>query len=236
VVAVAQRNIIRKTAIGLLMMSLSSIVKAATPDLSGYWMVEHYIEEVKTLEGQTPPLKPEAKKLYDERKAAKQSGKTDFDPVNKCVNPGVPRLMFLPYAVEFLQRPKELTMLFAWNHLYRNVDLSGASSVAPYPMYVGVSAGKWVGNTLVIETSSLKEDLLLDASGLPASGELKVTEQYTLNPKSKKLQSVITIDDPTNYTKPWRTQVTYRRLPDSYQFFQDVCLDRIDTGQAAIAK
>ena len=218
------------------MMSLSSIVKAATPDLSGYWMVEHYIEEVKTLEGQTPPLKPEAKKLYDERKAAKQSGKTDFDPVNKCVNPGVPRLMFLPYAVEFLQRPKELTMLFAWNHLYRNVDLSGASSVAPYPMYVGVSAGKWVGNTLVIETSSLKEDLLLDASGLPASGELKVTEQYTLNPKSKKLQSVITIDDPTNYTKPWRTQVTYRRLPDSYQFFQDVCLDRIDTGQAAIAK
>jgi hypothetical protein len=26
------------------------------------------------------------------------------------------------------------------------------------------------------------------------------------------------------------------RLPDSYKFFEDVCLDRFDAGQPAIAK
>lgn len=105
--------------------------------------------------------------------------------------------------------------------------------MADYPTYIGASSGQWDGNTLVIQTTGLKEEALLDAAGLPGSLELKVTERYTM--KGKKLTNVITIDDPVNYTKAWQTQVTYNRLPDSYEFFEDVCLDRIDAGQPAIA-
>jgi hypothetical protein len=236
--ASVRRRIIRAHGAGLLFVLLGTtvLVQAATPNLTGYWKVDRYIEEIKTVDGQTPPLKPEAKKLYEERRGAKKAGKADFDPTMKCVNPGVPRLMFLPYAVEFLQSPHELTMLFAWNRLYRNIDLTGKTREAPYPMFVGVSSAKWEGNTLSIETSSLKDEMLLDASGLPASGELKVTERYALDANGNKLTTVITIDDPLNYTRPWQTQVAYHRLRDSYEFYEDVCLDRIDAGEPAIVK
>lgn len=209
---------------------------AAPPDMTGYWMVDRYIEEVRTVDGKVPPLKPAAKQIYEQRKADRQAGKLDFDPAAKCVSPGVPRVMFLPYAVEFLQRPHELTMLFAWNHFYRNIDLSGKPAVVDYPLYMGASAGQWEGNTLVVDTIGLREEALLDASGLPGSTELKVTERYTVDAKGKKLTNTITIDDPANYTQSWQTRVTYKRLPDSYEFFEDVCLDRIDAGQPAIAK
>ena len=223
-----------RTAVGAaLLLGLSAIAQAAPPDMTGYWMVDRYIEAVKTLDGATPPLKPEAKALYEQRKEDRKAGKLEFDAAAKCVSPGVPRMMFLPYVVEFLQRPQELTMLFAWNHLYRNIDLSGKPAVADYPMYTGVSSGQWDGNTLVIQTAGLKEEALLDAAGLPGSLELKVTERYTM--KGTRLTNVITIDDPANYTRTWQTQVTYHRLPDSYEFFEDVCLDRIDAGQPAIA-
>jgi len=222
-----------RTAAGAaLLLGLSVVAQAAPPDMTGYWMVDRYVEVVKTLDGQVPPLKPEAKALYEQRKADRKAGKLEFDSAARCVSPGVPRMMFLPYAVEFLQRPHELTMLFAWNHLYRNIDLGGKPAVADYPTYTGASSGQWDGNTLVIQTTGLKEEALLDAAGLPGSLDLKVTERYTM--KGPKLTNVITIDDPANYTRTWQMQVTYHRLPDSYEFFEDVCLDRIDAGQPAI--
>lgn len=213
---------------------VTTLAHAATPDLSGYWQVDRYIDELRTLDGKTPPLKPAAKALYEQRKAAKRSGKLDFDPVAKCISPGVPRLMFLPYAVEFLQRPHELSMLFAWNRQHRHVDLTGKPLEPVYGTYMGTSGGKWEGNTLVVQTINLKEEPLLDAAGLPGSGELRVTERYTLQAKGKQLKNVITIEDPTNYTQAWQTQVTYRRLPDTHRIFEDVCLDRVDAGEPSV--
>lgn len=219
----------------LLTALLAGTLAHAAPDLSGYWQVERYIEAVRTLDGKEPPLKPAAKKLYDQRTAAKRAGKLDFDPTAKCVSPGVPRLMFLPYALEFLQGPRELSMLFAWNRQHRHVDLTGKALEPAYGTYMGTSSGKWDGNTLIVDTINLKEEALLDASGLPGSGELRVTERYTLNANGQQLKNVITIDDPTHYTRTWQTQLTYRRLPDSHRLFEDICLDRVDNGEPAIA-
>jgi hypothetical protein len=102
-------------------------------------------------------------------------------------------------------------------------------------MYTGTSNGKWEGNTLVVETGNLKEEALLDAAGLPGSGELRVTERYTLQGNRQQLKNAITIEDASNYTRPWQTQVTYRRLPANHRLFEAICLDRIDNGEPAIA-
>lgn len=217
----------------LLTVLFAGTLAHAAPDLSGYWQVERYIEELRTLDGKEPPLKPEAKKLYDQREAAKRAGQLDFDPTAKCVSPGVPRLMFLPYAMEFLQGPRELSMLFAWNRHHRHIDLTGKALEPAFGTYMGTSSGQWDGNTLVVQTINLKEEALLDAAGLPGSTELRVTERYTL--QGKRLKNVITVEDPTHYTQAWQTQVTYRRLPDTYRIFEDVCLDRVDAGEPAVA-
>lgn len=233
------RSVFRCTGRGVLGLAAAlfagTLAQAAAPDLSGYWQVERYIEELRTLEGKEPPLKPEAKKLYAQRKAAQRAGKLDFDPAAKCISPGVPRLMFLPYAMEFLQGSGELSMLFAWNRHHRHVDLTGKGLEPAFGMYMGTSSGKWEGNTLLVETINLKEEALLDASGLPGSGELRVTERYTLQANGQQLKNLITIEDSSNYTRSWQTQVTYRRLPDSHRLFEDVCLDRVDNGEPAIA-
>jgi hypothetical protein len=99
------RPVTRTRSVG--MLALATMVTfnayAAAPDLSGYWMVENYVEELRTVDGKEPPLTPQAKALYEQRKADSKAGKkADFDrTAAKCINPGLPRLMFLPYAVEF---------------------------------------------------------------------------------------------------------------------------------------
>jgi hypothetical protein len=211
-----------------------ALAQAAPPDMSGYWKVDRYIEALRTLDGKEPPLKPEAKKLYEQREAEKRAGKLDFDPTAKCINPGVPRVMFLPYAMEFLQEPDQLTMLFAWNRLHRQVDLTGKALMPAYGTHMGTSGGRWEGDTLVVDTINLEDDSLLDASGLPGSDMLHVVERYTLHSNGKQLRDVITIEDASNYTHPWQTQVTYHRLPDSHRIFEDVCLDRVQRGEPAI--
>lgn len=215
--------------------SLGAHAAPPAPDLNGYWMVERYTEQLTTVDGMPPPLKPKAKALYEKNLALKAKGDLSFDPVAKCVMPGMPRLMFLPYAIEFVQTPNRLAMLSAWNRVYRLVEMSGRAEPADYPLNLGLSNGQWKGRSLVVTTRDVTEDTWLDASGLPHSAALKLVEKYDLSKDGSKLTNVITIDDPETFTKPWQTKVQYKKLPDSHEFAEDACLDRIEKGEAAIA-
>lgn len=101
--------------------------------------------------------------------------------------------------------------------------MMSASNDAPGPM--GLSKGRWEGDTLVVETTQLDETKLLDNAGLPHSGQLKVTERLRLvNPNV--LEDRILIEDAATFTQPWETVVSYRRQRDAI-IQEDVCLDRI---------
>lgn len=97
---------------------------------------------------------------------------------------------------------------------------------------MGLSRGKLAGDTLVVETSALRDSTLIDNSGLPHSDELKITERLRLR-SADVLENRLRIEDPKTFTQPWETVVTYRRQQEDIR--QDVCLDRIKAGQPPVS-
>ena len=65
----------------------------------------------------------------------------------------------------------------------------------PLPLTMGFPVGRWEGNTLVIRTAGLIDTTVLDASGLPHSEQLTLTERLRVLPDGR-LEDRITIDDP----------------------------------------
>lgn len=204
------------------------------PDLTGYWLVDQSVDKLVTLDGKTPPLKADAEKIYAENLAARARGDLSFDTTAKCMMPGTPRVMYLPYPIEFVQAPNQLLMLFAWNRLSRIVEMDGGTNHADYPFKQGAATGHWKGPNLVVSTVDIADGTWLDASGLPHSGDLKTIEVFTLSPDGKHLTDLISIEDPQTFTHQWQTKVTYHKLPEDYTFTEDSCLDRIQAGQPAV--
>ena len=229
-----KRNIVSVVLMGATLM-LASGARAAAPDFTGVWEATTKVQELKTADGRTPPLNDEAMKLYNQRRAQWKARDLSYDPTAKCVSPGMPRILYLPYPFQILQGPKRVTYLFQWNYWNRHVDLSGKKLEAPYPLSLGESLGHWEGDTLVIHTNGLRADnTLLDSMGMPHSEALTLVEHIRLIHGGKQLQDRIRIEDPQTFTRPWETVVTFNRLPDSHEISVDICLDRTDADKPAV--
>lgn len=225
---------VRRAAVATLLFGIGVAVATAghaAADFSGAWVITKYSPELKTSEGKSPPLLPQAASLYGQRKALLAKGDDSFDIVaTHCGPPGMPRVMMLPYAFEVVQNPNKLVFLFEWNRLYRRVDINGTSMNADDLQFTGRGVGHWDGNTLVVETTKIDETLL-DAAGMPHGADLKVTERLRLR-NDGTLEDRMRFDDPQTFRAPWDTVVTYRRLPKGTEVREDVCLDRIKTTRA----
>lgn len=201
----------------------------AAPDFTGAWVVTEYSPALKTIDGRTPPLLPEAAKLYAERRAAFAKGDLSFDPVAKCSPLGMPRMLTAPYAFEIAQNDTRLIQLFEWNRMYRRVEL-GPPSLFPDDLQIsGIGRGRWEGDALVVEVTSI-DTTLMDAEGMPHSDKLKITEHYRLLPNGN-LENRLRIEDPETFSQPWETAVQYRRL--AQEVGETICVDR-PAGSPAI--
>jgi len=219
---------------GVLAGLIASGAAVATPDFNGVWQVEKAIQELKTVDGKTPPLKPEAAKVYEEHKKQWKAGDLSFDPTAKCISPGLPRMLYLPYPFEIVQAQNKLVYLFEWNYWNRRVYLTDKVKEVPYPLSLGQSQGKWQGDTLVIKTTDLRADnTLLDSAGMPRSESMTITEKMRLvNPNTLEVR--FTIDDPETFTRPWDTVVHFKKLSQNSEIKEDICLDRLDAGKPAV--
>lgn len=207
---------------------------ASTPDFTGVWMLDTPATQLKPSDGSATPLTAWGQETYEKNKAAIAKGDFSVDLTRQqCASPGAVRMMTLPYLIEFFQRPHQLTMVFEWNHLYRVVHLDKPQE-APYPMAIGISNGKWESETLVVETSDLTDNTLLDSSGLPHSDQLKVTERIRQTAPDR-LEVQMTLTDPKAFTKPWSVTLPYRKT-DATGVPEDVCLDRVEQGQPAFPR
>jgi hypothetical protein len=209
----------------------------ATPNINGVWEVAGKIQELKTVDGKTPPLRPAAAKVYAEHVAMWKKGDLSYDPTARCIGPGLPRMLYLPYPFQIIQHdhPKEITYLFQWNYWDGHVYLTKKQLPVPYPLSLGVSTGQWQGDTLVIHTYGLRADnTLLDAAGMPHSTQMQVWQHIHLTDHRRVMVDRVTIDDPETFTRSWDTEVRFRRLPADTEIPLDICLDRTDAGKPAV--
>lgn len=227
----ALTNLIVRTATAIACMTMASIAAAASKlpaDFSGVWRVATAVTELRTVNDEQPPLLPEAKKLYEQRKTLLKRGDKSFDMAStQCKPLGEPRIMYesKDFPFEILQTDQQVFFGYQWNRLIRYIYMNQPQNVL-IPLYFGGSEGKWEGSTLVAEVQGLHENVTLDAAGMPHSEDIKMTERYTLKNDGKQMQVRITFNDPTTFSKPWDAIFTFDKIPKG-QIEEDICVERI---------
>lgn len=204
-----------------LALALGTAAHAATPDISGPWMATKAVKQLKTEDGQLPPLTEAGKKLY-----AQNQSKGTIDPMSHCLPGGNPRQMNTTgFPFKIVQGTNYYGILYGWNHRTRVVYMNTEHFKNLGPGYYGQGVAKWEGNTLVIDTTKYNDSTWLDDSGLPHSKQLHTVERIRLRDKST-LEVKVTISDPVVYTRDWSTVMTYKKQPGAL-IEEDHCIRRL---------
>lgn len=198
----------------------------AAPDLNGgAWRAIDPPQTLRTVDGKEPPLLPAAKARYKQNVRAGSKGDRSFDVTERCLPPGLPRLSYMPGAFEFLQRPEQIAILYEWGRLVRLVYMDVPQPELIGPAHLGQSVGRWEAGALVVDSIGFTDMTTLDASGLPHSEALHLTERFEMSADGQLMTVEITIDDPGAYSAPWRAMLRFRRDPAA-KIREDFCLER----------
>ena len=174
-----------------------------------------------------PPLKPEhlAKWQAEQTRNAELTRK-GLPPVSSgmaCLPEGMPGMMQGTFPMEFLETPGQVTVIQEAYNQVRRIYL-GEALPAPEdaePRFAGHSVGTWEGNTLVVRTVGVKENVRI--RNTPHSMNVRITERIRLI-NDEFMENQITIEDPEYLTKPWTWTWMYRRWP-GYKIQEYVCED-----------
>jgi hypothetical protein len=206
--------------------AVAAQAQAAHPDLTGTWTVAGYSASLKPVDGKAPPLKPEAKAVYDQHLAAAAKGDRSFDETTLCLPEGLPRLMVGKEPFEIMQRDKAVYFV-AQNRLPWRAYFGEQLPTDEDPLYLGFSVAKWDGSALVVDSAGFRDGTLLDDAGLPHSDALRLTSRYRLGADGKTMTVTFTIDDPKTYTRPWTARATYVKKPANWQMPEEVCAAKL---------
>ena len=214
----------------------SATAKFDAHDISGIWNMsfpqgatepelEIYVSQFGKEE---PPMTAWAKERFDKTKPA--FGKRGVlvaqtnDPAFQCFPPGVPRIYLHPFPMQIVETPKELIMIFEYDHNVRHIYKERSEHPKDLtPSYMGDSIGHWDGNTFVIDTVGFNDKTWLDRAGHPHSDRLHVTERLHRS-DADHLQIDFTIDDPVAYSHPFGSSMFFRRHSD-WSLMEQSCED-----------
>lgn len=141
-----------------------------------------------------------------------------------------------PQPRKIVQTPGLVVILYESNGGLRQIFTDGRSlpDGDPQPWWYGYSVGRWEGDTLVVETTGLRDMGWLDEQGTPVSSEARMTERFR-RPNYGTLEIQITIDDPKTFTEPWTIALTQRLMPDT-ELIEFVCAENNTSVQHLVGK
>jgi hypothetical protein len=163
--------------------------------------------------GKIPPLTAEGQKRAAERAAARKAMGGPYDAIqnmpigSRCIimAGAGPPMQNTGYNNNFqiVQTPGYVMILVEMIHDARIIPLDGR----PQPpgnirQWMGVSRGRWEGNTLVVETTNFNGKNPFRG----ASENVKITERFTRMADDSMVYR-FTVDDPSNWEKPWTAEM-----------------------------
>ncbi|MEO8099884.1 MAG: hypothetical protein ABI811_19455 [Acidobacteriota bacterium] len=153
------------------------------------------------------PLRPWAAELLKQRKDSISKDNPDAH----CLPMGLMQLHMHPQPRKIVQLPELIVMMYEGNSGLRQIFMDGRPLPPPDvdPWWYGYSIGKWDGDTLVVETTRLRDLGWLDINGSPITEDGKLIERYR-RPTFGSLEIEVTVDDPKAYTKPFTVKVSQR--------------------------
>jgi hypothetical protein len=157
------------------------------------------------------PFQPWAAKLRAERTAANNKDNPDAH----CLPMGFMQFHTHPQPRRIVQTPTMVVIIYEANYGLRQIYMDGRTLPAGdvENWWYGYSVGHWDGDTLVVETTHIRDLTWLDVEGSPITSEGKVTERMRRTSYGN-METEITVDDPKAYTKPWTVKVYHKAATD----------------------
>ncbi|MEA2823926.1 MAG: hypothetical protein QOF03_408 [Alphaproteobacteria bacterium] len=207
---------------------------AALPDWSGVWMgVGTTLFEQKagaaSLNANNPnardfpPYKPEWEAAYTRFLTDVVKQEKFSDPLSLGYPGGMIRMMSPARGLQFVLRPEQVWIIYERPDV-RYIYTDGRPFPPKdelWPTFEGYSIGHWEGDTLVVETVSLRGGVPIDRTGAALSDEAHVIERIRKT-DDKTLQSDITIEDPVAFTAPWKVTRRYTNRREQYPRMENV--------------
>ena len=230
------------------------------PDLSGVWQIEPpQAGEIERLYGPVGAGEVVGDDLRDQNRyffnlfvdfkpgeeplrpeAAAQALKNtqnilSVSPVTHCLPYGLPNRYFNARPFKIFQTPQAMVMYFELDGAFRQIHTDGRDLPAdPFPSWMGYSAGRWAGDTLVVNTAGFNDKTWLDVRGHPHSESLRVQERFHRRDFGH-MDIEATLDDPVTLTKPVTVKFTVLLIPDT-DVLENFCSegerDHIYVGEA----
>jgi len=205
---------------------VTSAAAAEHPHFDGVWQITRPVRQLRTVEGRAPPLRTEARRLYEGREALYAEGRAaEYNGSDACVPPGEPRTPHGGQLFEIVQGEDAIYFGYTWNRMLRIAYFGDAAPARLPPSFQGSWSGHWDGDALVLEGSGFRADTLLDAEGLPHSAALTLTQRLILHRGGRTLEIRTTVDDPATYTRAWSTVQQYALRKDA-SVEEHVCVPR----------
>jgi len=161
------------------------------------------------------------------KKHNNQANWIDLDPEVKCYQPGIPRANYLPHPFQIFQGKDSVFFAYQYAGAVRDIYMNDPGE-APIDSWMGQSAGRWEGDTLVIEVTGQNDQTWFDRAGNHHSTALKVTERFTpMGPNHLNYEA--TIEDPETFTEPWTIRMPlYRRLDADARLLEFRCVEYVE--------
>ena len=206
--------------------------KKSSADISGVWVNLIHSPGFKGKESewttQPLPFTPKGRAAFEGNHPGKSprhsaSAEVDNDPIREANPTGLFRTMIYFRPFEIVQTPEKVIQLFGFGKNWRVIYTDGRpvpDDVVAGPYWYGFTVGKWEGDTLVATTLALDERAWMDEWGTPFSADARFEERWR-RIAPEKLELVVTVKDPTFYTKPWTTD------PLIYTLLHDVNVEEI---------
>ena len=183
-------------------------------------------------DGRIPAVTPEGQK----RAAGRDTGSFGAGPFNRpedltnfdrCISRGVVGSMLpRPYGngLDIVQAPGYVAIRYEMIHEPRIIPLGNQPRLGgAIKQYMGDARGRWDGDTLVVETTNITDQMSIgfNGNGLRHSDQMRLVERFR-RVNATTIEWEVTIDDPKTYTKPFKMALPIVSRP-GYQVFEYAC-------------
>ncbi len=178
------------------------------------------------------PLRPEAARRRDFNQSNVDSYET-MSQWDRCITREPTTMFPVVYnnAYQIVQTPGFVLIVAEMIHDARIIPIGPAGAAhadARVRSWAGDARGHWEGSTLVVNTTNFNARGWIATGvnarpvrGVPFSEQMRIEERFTRVDRNT-MQYEIKIDDPPNYTAPWKIAYPLAR-DDEYQVFEYAC-------------
>jgi hypothetical protein len=179
--------------------------------------------------GRLPPLLPAAaaeQKAVATIRTNPPSGPEDTSLSERCVTRGMPAAMIPGYYnhnYQIVQTKDYVVLLVEMIHDMRVIPLDGRPHLpSNVSQWLGDPRGHWEGDTLVVETTNVREikELRPSHTVFGGSANTRVVERFR-RIDADNMEYQFTVTDPQTFTAPWTASTPMHR--EAFPIFEYAC-------------